>query len=327
MLDPLRERVKREKEAPRTIYSQSLGRFADVPAVGTIIDRLGQHDDNLKGWALVLPWFIWATVFLIFPFLFALYLSFHEWSIISPTAPFVGLSNYIRLLTSDLFYKLLANTLYFFLVNVPTQIVLALAVALLLDKIIRGRALYMAGYFVPYVTSGVVIAVVFRQLYASDGYLNQLLEVFGAHINFLGSTTWAMPSIALMVTWKFIGYYAIIFLANLQSLPESIYESAALDGASGWQQLRHITLPLLNPSILVVVILSTITAFQIFTEPFIMTGGGPNGATKTFVLVIYRHAFSYLEMGYASTIGVVLAAMIFVVSYVERNYVDQEVQL
>ncbi|GAA0256368.1 carbohydrate ABC transporter permease [Haladaptatus pallidirubidus] len=301
--------------------------IAHLPFLGTATKRLGDYDDNLMGWALIVPWFLWASVFLIFPFLFALYLSFHEWSIISPETPFVGIEHYVQLLTSDLFWQLLGNTLFFFVVNVPTQIVLALGVAVLLDRIVRGRALYMAGYFVPYVTSGVVVAVVFKWIYAPDGYINQMLAVAGTEINFLGSTTWAMPAIAMMVSWKFIGYYAIIFLANLQSLPETIYESASLDGASEWQQFRYITLPLLNPSILVVVILSTITAFQIFTEPFIMTSGGPNGATKTFVLVIYQNAFSYLEMGYASTIGVVLAAMIFVISYVERNYVDQEVSV
>lgn len=301
--------------------------LADVPGVNVVADRVGEHDENLMGWALLVPWFAWASVFLIFPFLFSLYLSFHEWSIISPEKPFVGLEHYFSLFTENLFWQLLSNTLYFFAVNVPLQILLALGVALLLDRIIRGRALYMAGYFVPYVTSGVVVAVVFKWVYAPDGYLNNILGVLGLHINFLGDGTWAMPAIAMMVTWKFIGYYAIIFLANLQSLPENIYESAALDGASEWEQFRYITLPLLNPSILVVVILSTITAFQIFTEPFIMTGGGPSGSTETFVLAIYRSAFSYLEMGYASTIGVVLAAMIFVVSYVERNYVDQEVQM
>ncbi|SEP16081.1 multiple sugar transport system permease protein [Halogranum amylolyticum] len=302
-------------------------RIGGLPVVSQVVDRVGQHDDNLMGYALIAPWFLWASVFLIFPFLFALYLSFHEWAIISPTKPFVGIEHYVSLFTGDLFWQLLKNTLYFFLVNVPTQIVLALGVAVLLDRIIRGRALYMAGYFVPYVTSGVVVAVVFKWLYAPDGYLNQVLGVVGTEINFLGSQTWAMPAIAMMVSWKFIGYYAIIFLANLQSLPENIYESASLDGASEWQQFRYITLPLLNPSILVVVILSTITAFQIFTEPFIMTSGGPNGATKTFVLEIYRNAFSYLEMGYASAMGVILAAMIFVISYVERNYVDQEVSV
>lgn len=324
MLDFLRTRTEKDGASPDGGYASRIGR---LPGFDSAATRLGQYDDNLKGWALIVPWLVWASVFLIFPFLFSIYLSFHEWSIISPVKPFVGLDHYVELFTSDLFYKLLGNTLYFFLVNVPTQIVLALGVALLLDRIIRGRALFMAGYFVPYVTSGVVVAVVFKWLYAPDGYLNQLLGVFNTQISFLGSSTWAMPAIAMMVTWKFIGYYAIIFLANLQSLPQNVYESAALDGANEWEQFRYITLPLLNPSILVVVILSTITAFQIFTEPFIMTSGGPNGATKTFVLTIYRHAFSYLEMGYASTLGVVLAAMIFVVSYVERNYVDQEVEM
>ncbi len=329
MLDSIRQRVRGTASEARgaPVSDRSNGRLGRLPVVGDVAARVGRYDDNLKGWILVLPWVVWAAVFLIGPFLFSIYLSFHKWSIISPTKPFVGFHNYVDLLTGSAFYGMLWNTAYFFVVNVPLQIVLALAVALLLDRIIRGRALYMAGYFVPYVTSGVVVAVVFRWVYAPEGYLNQLLNIFGVQINFLGSTTWAMPAVALMVTWKFVGYYAIIFLANLQSLPESIYESASLDGASEWQQFRYITLPLLNPSILVVVILSTITAFQIFTEPFIMTGGGPNGATTTFVLSIYRHAFSYLEMGYASTIGVVLAAMIFVVSYVERNYVDQEVTM
>lgn len=324
MLDPIVRRVR----GAGTIASTTVAnRVADAPVIGEGLDRLGEHEDNFVGWVLILPWVAWAAVFLLFPFVFAIYISFHEWAIISPEKPFVGLEHYIRLLTGDLFYQVLWNTIYFFLVNVPTQIVAALAVAVLLDRIIRGRALFMAGYFVPYVTSGVVVAVVFQWLYAPDGTINQMLAVVGTQINFLGSETLAMPAIAVMVSWKFVGYYAIIFLANLQSIPESVYESAALDGANEWEQFRHITLPLLNPSILVVVILSTITAFQIFTEPFIMTSGGPNGATKTFVLIIYQNAFSYLEMGFASTIGIVLAAMIFVVSYVERNYIQTEVSM
>ncbi|WP_164974659.1 carbohydrate ABC transporter permease [Halegenticoccus tardaugens] len=322
MLDPI---IRRARVAGTSAGGAIGQHLAGMPLLGSTVERLGRYDDNLKGWALMLPWLAWASAFLIFPFVFALYLSFHEWAIVSPETPFVGLDHYVDLFTSDLFYQLLGNTLYFFAVNVPSQILSALAVAVLLDRVVRGRAFYMAGYFVPYVTSGVVVAVVFKRLYAPDGMLNQWLAVVGGRIDFLGSETFAMPAIAMMVSWKFVGYYAIIFLANLQSIPENVYESAALDGANEWEQFRHITLPLLNPSILVVVILSTITAFQIFTEPFIMTSGGPNGATETFVLVIYRTAFSYLEMGYASTVGVVLAAIIFVVSYVERNYVEQEV--
>lgn len=302
-------------------------RLAYAPGLGTVVDRLGRYDDNLKGWILILPWLIWASVFLIFPFFFAIYISFHEWTIITSDRPFVGADHYVNLLTSDLFYQLLGNTAYFFLVNVPTQIIAALAVAVLLNRIIRGRALFMAGYFVPYVTSGVVVAVVFNWLYAPSGILNQWLSVIGVQISFLGNERLAMPSIAMMVSWKFVGYYAIIFLANLQSIPESVYEAAALDGANEWEQFRHITLPMLNPSMLIVVILSTITAFQIFTEPFIMTSGGPSGATQTFVLQIYESAFSHLHMGFASALGVVLATMIFVISYVERNYIESEVSM
>lgn len=324
MIDPI---VRRVRGAGTEVSGEIAVRLAHLPVLGTAVDRMGEYDDNLKGLTLIIPWLAWAGVFLLFPFVFAIYLSFHEWAIISPEKPFVGLDHYVQLFTGDMFYQLLGNTLYFFLVNVPTQIVFALVVAVLLDRIIRGRALFMAGYFVPYVTSGVVVAVVFNWLYSPDGFLNQLLAIADVQVNFLGSELLAMPAIAMMVSWKFIGYYAIIFLANLQSIPDSVYESASLDGANEWEQFRYITFPLLNPSMLVVVILSTITAFQIFTEPFIMTQGGPDGATQTFVLTIYQRAFSYLEMGFASAIGVVLAAMIFVISYVERNYIESEVSM
>jgi multiple sugar transport system permease protein len=324
MLDPI---VRRVRGAGTEASGEIAARLAHTPILGAAVEQMGEYDDNLKGFILIIPWLAWAGVFLLFPFFFAIYLSFHEWAIISPEKPFVGLEHYVSLFTGDMFYRLLGNTLYFFLVNVPTQIVFALAVAVLLDRIIRGRALFMAGYFVPYVTSGVVVAVVFNWLYSPDGFLNQLFAVADVQINFLGSETLAMPAIAMMVSWKFVGYYAIIFLANLQSIPDSVYESASLDGANEWEQFRYITFPLLNPSMLVVVILSTITAFQIFTEPFIMTQGGPDGATQTFVLSIYQTAFSYLEMGFASAIGVVLAAMIFVISYVERNYIETEVSM
>jgi len=280
---------------------------------------------NPWGYLFALPYVAHFLVFTAYPLGFALYLTVHRWDIVGSDQPFVGARNFQKLLRDDLFFTALKNTLVFLAVHVPLQIVVALALAVVLNGPIRFRTFFRTAFFLPYVTSGAVIAIIWTQLYAGDGLLNGFLKVL--HLppqGWLTSTTLAMPSIAIMATWKNVGYYLMIFLAGLQNIPPSLYEEANLNGATGWQRFWYITLPLLNPAMLLVLVLSTIGAFSLFVEPFVMTGGGPVDSTLSVVLLLYRNAFQFLNMGYASTIGVVLALIIFLVTYLQRRVVEQE---
>jgi multiple sugar transport system permease protein len=198
----------------------------------------------------------------------------------------------------------------------------------ILNQQLRARAFFRVAFFLPFVTSGAIISLVWLRLYADDGMLNMYLGVFGlGPVGWLSDPRVAMTSIALMATWKNVGYYLMIFLAALQAIPEQLYEEAYMGGATAWQRFAHITFPMLNPAFILVVILSTIGGFSLFVEPFVMTGGGPLDATLSLVLYLYQQAFQFLRMGYAAAIGVVLALMIFLVTVVQRKYLEREVGL
>lgn len=281
---------------------------------------------NPVGYLFTLPYLLFFAVFIAYPVGFAFYLTLHSWNIVRPERPFVGLSNYERLLADELFWKALSNTFIFLVVHIPLQIVIALLLAVILNQQIRARTFFRVAFFLPFVTSGAIISLVWLRLYADDGLLNQLLSSAGLpELGWLSSPNLAMPSIAIMATWKNVGYYLMIFLAALQSIPSQLYEEAYLNGATAWQRFWHITLPLLNPAVVLVVILSTIGGFSLFVEPFVMTGGGPVDSTLSLVLYLYRQAFQFLRMGYAATIGVVLALLIFAVTLIQRRYIEKEV--
>lgn len=281
---------------------------------------------NPVGYLFTLPYLIFFAIFVAYPLGFAIYLTFHNWNIVRPERPFVGLRNFERLFTDELFWKALSNTAVFLVVHIPLQIVVALALAVILNQQLIARGLFRVSFFLPYVTSGAIISLVWLRLYADDGLLNQLLaRVDLGPVGWLSDPRLAMPSIAIMATWKNVGYYLMIFLASLQSIPAQLYEEASLNGATQWQRFRYITFPLLNPAFILVVILSTIGGFSLFVEPFVMTAGGPLDATLSLVLYLYQQAFQFLRMGYAAAIGLVLAVLIFLVTVVQRRYLEREV--
>lgn len=284
--------------------------------------RLG----DLTGYLFVAPYVVYFLVFVAFPVGFAFFLTVHQWNIVSPEKPFVGARNFVRLINDELFWTALRNTFRFIVMYIPLQIALALLLAVVLNERLPMRALFRTAFFLPFVTSGAIISVIWSRLYADDGMLNKLLGAAGlGPVGWISSPELAMFSIAIMAAWKNVGYYMMIFLAALQAIPTTLYEDAVLAGASPWQRFRYITLPLLNPAIVLVMVLCTIAAFSLFVEPFVMTGGGPLDSTLSVVLLLYREAFQYLRMGYAATIGVVLALIIFVVTYFQRRVVEQEV--
>jgi len=274
---------------------------------------------------LVAPYLLHMAVFFGYPLLFAFVLMFHRWDIVTPME-FVGLKNFVRLVRDDLFFRALLNTGIFLTIHIPLQIVVALFFAELLNRPLRGRGFFRAAYFMPVVVSGVVITILFQQLFAFDtGLINRMIRALGGEpVPWLVSPALAMPSIALMATWKNVGLYIVLFLAGLQHIPKHLYEAAELDGANAWQRWWHVTLPMLNPTMVTVVVLSTIGGFSLFIEPYILTGGGPLNATLSAVLYIYNQAFYFNHMGYAAALGFCFAIVIFVVVLLQRRFVETD---
>jgi ABC-type sugar transport system permease subunit len=276
------------------------------------------------GYLMSLPYILYFLVFTSFPLIFSIILVFHKWNIITPME-WIGLRNFARLFQDVLFFKSIINTLIFLLIHIPAQIVVALVLALLLNQPIRARGFFRAIFFMPVVVSGVVITILWQQLYAYEtGLLNVVLSKIGLpRIPWLISPDWAMPSIALMATWKNVGLYIVLFLVGLQNIPQYLYEAAAIDGARPLQRFFYITLPALNNTIVLVVILSTIGGFSLFIEPFVMTGGGPMNSTLSAMLYIYNQAFYFGHMGYAATLGFFYALLVLGVILLQRKIIER----
>jgi multiple sugar transport system permease protein len=280
--------------------------------------------EQRSGSLLAAPYAAFLLVFAAYPVVFALVLVFLRWDLV--TAPsFAGFDN-VRLLASDgRFWRAVANTFVFLSIHVPLQIVTALALALALNRKLVMRGFWRAAFFLPVVISGAVVAILWSNLYATDvGLINKLLVRIGlAPVSWLTDPNTAMPAIAVMVTWKNVGFYVIIYLAGLQYIPRSCQEAIEIEGASAWQRFRYLTLPSLLPQTILVVTLSTINGFQLFIEPYIMTGGGPLRRTYSVVLYLYNNAFAYQKMGYAATIGVALALIIGAVVLIQRRVIGK----
>lgn len=280
--------------------------------------------ERRSGWWLTAPYAAFLLVFAAYPICFALVLVFLHWDLVTP--PQVAGTDNVRLLIGDTrFWRAVVNTLVFLAIHLPLQVASALTLAVALDRPMMFRAFWRAAFFLPVVISGAVVAILWNALYATDvGLINTLLSRIGMPpVPWLTDPSLAMPAIAVMVTWKNVGYYVVIYLAGLQYIPRSCQEAIELDGASSWQRFRHLTLPLLLPQTILVVTLSTINGFQLFIEPYVMTGGGPLRRTFSVVLYMYTNAFSYQKMGYAATIGVALALIIGGVVALQRRVIGR----
>ncbi|MEP6794180.1 MAG: sugar ABC transporter permease [Saprospiraceae bacterium] len=284
-----------------------------------------KRKSKTASYLLVSPYILHFTVFVLFPVGFSLFLTFHEWNIIGPMK-YVGLANYEKLFQDQYFLKSIGNTFVFLAIHIPLQIIIALGLAAILNEKIWFRAFFRGAFFMPVVVSGVVVTVLWQQLYGYElGSINTFLLWLGMHkIGWLIDPAWAMPSIAIMATWKNVGLYIILFLVGLQTVPRSLYEAADLEGANKWQKFLYITLPGINPTIFMVVVLSTISGFSLFIEPYVMTGGGPLNSTLSSVLYIYKQGFFYYHMGYAATLGFVFALLILLVVFIQRITIEKK---
>ncbi len=269
-------------------------------------------------WLFLLPSLIGTFLFWIFPAIGSLGFSLFSWDMIS-SPEFSGFKNFLELARDPVFRKALFNTLFYTVVSVPLALAVSLGLALLMNRAIRGITIFRTLYFLPVVSSMVAVAIVWRWMFNKDyGVINSFLSLFGLPaIDWLGSTTWAMPAVILMSIWKEIGYFMVIFLAGLQSLPRDLYEAAELEGASSWQKFWRITFPLLSPTTFFALIIALISAFQVFDQVYVMTEGGPSDATLTVVYYLYKQGFQYFRVGYAATIALVLFLIIMAVTLVQ----------
>jgi multiple sugar transport system permease protein len=276
-----------------------------------------QQRDARAAWWFMAPALVLLGLLFFLPVLAALFLSLTDFDIYAignlDNARFTGLHNYGQLLTSPAFWNALRNTLYFALVGGPLTVAVSLGAALLVNaRLTRWKAFFRTIYFVPFVTTLVAVAIVWRYLYhARYGLLNAALGHMGiAPIDWLGDARWAMPAIILLAVWKNFGYNMLIFVAGLQSIPDELYEAAELDRAGPWRRFRHITVPMLGPTLLFVGVVTLIGYFQLFAEPYVMTQGGPLGATTSLVLLMYQEGFRWWRIGYAAAAAVVLFVVI-----------------
>lgn len=281
--------------------------------------------------------FVGFVIFVGFPIVYSLWLSFQQWNLLSP-AEFTGISNYTQLLSDDDFRRVMGNTLFYAVTIPPIQLGLGLLIAVALNTGIKGLGLYRVIYFMPVVTNIVAAAMIFRILLDfNDGLIPswvwQFNEITGIRVippNFLGSTFWAKPSVVILTVWKNVGFTMVIYLAGLQGVPDVLYDAAKVDGASAWQRFRHITIPMVSSTTFFLLVIQMIGAFQLFAEPFVMTRGGPAQASLSIVYYIYQNAFEFQKMGKASAIAWVLFSMIFVVTFVQirlqKRWVHYEVE-
>jgi ABC-type sugar transport system permease subunit len=274
---------------------------------------------------MVSPYLLHLMVFAAFPVVFSIVLTFFNWNIISPME-WNGLGNWKHIISDRLFWKSILNTLKFLVVHIPLQIIIALALAEVLNQKIRLRGFFRAAFFMPVVISGVVVTIMWQQLLSyENGIINRLLVSIGlGKIGWLTDPDVSMISIALMATWKNVGLYVILFLVGLQTVPKQYYEAADLEGASHWQKFTRITIPMINPTIFMVMVLSTLGGFSLFIEPYIMTGGGPMNSTLSAVLYIYKEAFEYYHMGYSATLGLFFALLIVLVVLIQKRFIEKE---
>ncbi|MCF8241392.1 MAG: extracellular solute-binding protein [Melioribacteraceae bacterium] len=288
----------------------------------------GKDKRNTKTGILFLtPSLIHLTVFIFTPIVFSAYLSFHRWDIVVPDKPFVGLDNFKEILSDPTFWNAFKNT-FIYTLNVPITMVISLSVALMMHKKLKGIGFLRTLYFLPSVTSFVAISLVWMWIYhPSFGVANFILSILGIPpLEWLNSTQTAMISVIVFSVWLNLGYQMVIFLAGLQGIPDELYEVARIDGASPWRQFWNVTVPLLKPTTFFIMVTSFIGSFQIFTTIYVMTQGGPVGATDVFVYHIYDAAWNQLRMGYASAMSWILFFIILLATWLQFKFGGKNVE-
>ena len=277
--------------------------------------------DNITGYIFLgIPLLI-NSVFLFYPIIYSFILSFYDWNLLSPEKNFIGLDNFKELFTDKVFLISIQNTLIYTAGVVPLQTIIALLMAVLLNQKVRGRPFFRTAFYIPSITASVVTSVIFMWIYAKPGLLNFLLSFIGIQgPDWLASTDFALSSIMMLNIWSTSGYFMVTFLAALQNIPESLYETALVDGAGKFKMFWNITVPMVRPAVFFVVTLGMIGCFQVFDQIYVMSSGGPANATTTMSYFVYQNAFKYFRMGYASAAAVVLFFFILFFTLIQKRY-------
>lgn len=284
-------------------------------------------EEAMAGYLFILPAVASLAVFLIGPIVYAFAISFQKFSFLNPSAAsFVGFANYAHLFRDPEFRRALLNTTLYAVGVVPIQTALALFLALIVNNI-KGKTFFRVAYYLPTVTSTVAVSVMFIFIFEPSGLLNKFLLVFGIHgPNYFNSPTFALPAIMVMAIWSSVGQYMIFYLAGLQDVPSEVYEAAAIDGATGWKLTRYITIPLVRRTTFLIVVVSLIGTYQVFDQPFVISGGdgGPLNSTLVVMLDIYNKGFKTMQMGYASAMAFVLFFIILILTIIQQRFLGQE---
>ncbi|MEU0093862.1 sugar ABC transporter permease [Kribbella sp. NPDC006257] len=281
------------------------------------------------GTAFVTPYVVFLAAVLAYPLGFAVYMSFHDYFFAAPGAivdrPWVGFANYATVLSDPAVRRSFANVGIFLLINVPLTVVLSLLLAWSLNAAIRWRGFFRVSYYVPYVTASVAVVGVWLFLFNSDGLVNSVLGPLAPDPSWLVNSKLAMPTVAVYVTWKQLGFFILLYLAALQNVSKDLYEAASMDGAGRWKSFRNVTVPGVRPATTLVVLLATVTGANLFTEPYLLTGGGgPNGASASPVLIMYQRGIEQGNPDVGSAIGVLLVIGVLILALIQRRLLDRE---
>ena len=281
------------------------------------------------GYLFVAPFVIFLVGIYAYPFFYAIYMSFFDYFFAAPgaqvTRPYVGLANYARALQDPLFHIAIRNVIIFLVINVPMTVAVSMVLATALNAAIPFRAFFRAAYYVPYITASVAAVGIWLWLFSGFGLVNRIFGSLAPHPSWLINALWAMPIIALYVTWKGLGFYILLYLAALQTIPKELYEAANVDGAGRVRSFFTVTVPGLRPATLLVVITSVITGANFFTEPYLLTGGGgPDNQSVSPVFLIYRFGIEQNHPGYAAAIGLLLALGVLIVSALNRFVLERD---
>lgn len=305
------------------------GRGPEAPSPHGRRRRRAPLGKNPIGVLLSAPYIVFIAVVFAYPIIFVIWMSFQDYFFAAPGAQveraFVGFDNYVTVLQDPAVWQSFRNVGVFLIINVPLTVVLSLLLATALNKAVHARTFFRVSYYVPFVTASVAVVAVWLFLFSKDGLVNNILGPLAPNPSWLVNSALAMPTIALFVTWKGLGFYILLYLSALQNVHEELYESVSMDGGGKIRQFFAVTLPGVRPATLLVLLLATITGANLFTEPYLLTGGGgPNGASTSPVLLMYQKGIEQGNPDIAAAIGVILIILVLIVAAIQRRLVGGE---
>jgi multiple sugar transport system permease protein len=302
----------------------------ELPPAPVVRSRWYPFKKALPVYLFIAPGVILFLVWTVYPLLNMLVMSFFQWNLIKPSV-FIGLDNYAKAFSDPIFWQALRNTIMYAVISVPGQLILGLGVALLVNQKLPFRSFFRTMFYLPVVSSWLVVSLIFMYLYNSQAgllnyFLKDILHVIPTNQAWLQNPVTALVAICVLGIWKGIGWTMVIFLAGLQSVPPTLYESAAIDGATTWKRFWHITLPLIRPTVTFATVMLSIGAFNVFIQVYVMTNGGPQHSTETLMTYMYSEAFKFLDLGYGASLSWIFTIGIFVISILELKFLRRPVQ-